>query len=102
MENNSTKDISVFTFARGSQLNPKIMESESYRFVMSIITTMMKKNGVDTPKVGFGGTKEDLSCFVAGLIDYQLMYNIDIEFEEGDTSEFDPDVSPELYDDELG
>ena len=102
MENNSTKDISVFTFARGSQLNPKIMESESYRFVMNIITTMMKKNGVETHKVGFGGTKEDVCCFIAGLIDYQLMYNIDVEYFEGDTIEFDPDVSTELQEDELG
>lgn len=102
MENNSTKDISVFTFARGSQLNSKLMESESYGFVMGIINTLMQKNGVETSKVGLGGTKEDVCCFIAGLIDYQLMYNIDVEYFEGDTTEFDPDVSPELYDEELG
>lgn len=102
MENNSTKDISVFTFARGSQLNSKLMESESYGFVMGIINTLMKKNGVETPKVGIGGTNEDVCCFIAGLIDYQLMRNIDVEYFEGDTTEFDPDVNPELYDNELG
>lgn len=102
MENNSTNDISVFTFARGSQLNSKLMESESYGFVMGIINTLIKKNGVETPKVGFGGTKEDVCCFIAGLIDYQLMYNIDVEYFEGDTTEFDPDISTELQEDELG
>lgn len=102
MENNSTNDISVFTFARGSQLNSKLMESDSYGFVLGIINTLMKKNGVETHKVGFGGTKEDVCCFIAGLIDYQLMYNIDVEYFKGDTTEFDPDVSPELYDEELG
>lgn len=102
MENNSTNDISVFTFARGSQLNSKLMESESYGFVMGIINTLMKKNGVETPKVGLVGTKEDVCCFIAGLINYQLMCNIDVEYFEGDTIEFDPDVSTELQEDELG
>lgn len=102
MENNSTNDISVFTFSRGSQLNSKLMETESYGFVMGIINTLMKNNGVETPKVGFGGMKEDVCCFIAGVIDYQLMYNIDVEYFEGDTTEFDPDISPEQFDEELG
>jgi hypothetical protein len=33
MENNSSKDIAVFTFARGSQIHTYISESESYQFV---------------------------------------------------------------------
>lgn len=78
------------------------MESDSYEFVFGIINTLMKKNGVETPKVGFGGTKEDVCCFIAGLIDYQLMYNIDVVFEKSDTSEFDPDDSIEIDEDELG
>jgi hypothetical protein len=102
MENNSNKDIAVFTFARGSQFHSNIMESDSYRFVLGIINSMMTRNGVDTPKVGLGGTKEDVSCFIAGLIEYQLLYNVNIEYEIGDTSEFDPDLDSEVYDDELG
>lgn len=102
MENNSNKDIAVFTFARGSQLHSNIIETDSYRFVSRIINSMMARNGVDTPKVGLGGTKEDVSCFIAGLIEYQLLYNINIEYEIGDTSEFDPDLDSEVYDDELG
>jgi hypothetical protein len=102
MENNSNKDIAVFTFARGSQLHSSIIETDSYRFVSRIINSMMTRNGVDTPKVGFGGTKEDVCCFIAGLIEYQLLYNVNIEYEIGDTSEFDPDLDSEVYDDELG
>jgi hypothetical protein len=102
MENNSNKDIAVFTFARGSQLHSNIIETDSYRFVSRIINSMMASNGVDTPKVGLGGTKEDVSCFIAGLIEYQLLYNINIEYEIGDTSEFDPDLDSEVYNDELG
>lgn len=102
MENNSNKDIAVFTFARGSQLHSNIIETDSYRFVSRIINSMMTRNGVDTPKVGFGGTKEDVCCFIAGLIEYQLLYNVNIEYEIGDTSEFDPDLDSEVYDDELG
>ena len=102
MENNSNKDIAVFTFARGSQLHSSIIETDSYRFVSRIINSMMTRNGVDTPKVGFGGTKEDVCCFIAGLIEYQLLYNVNIEYEIGDTSEFDPDFDSEVYDDELG
>jgi hypothetical protein len=102
MENNSNKDIAVFTFARGSQLHSSIIETDSYRFVSRIINSMMTRNGVDTPKVGLGGTKEDMCCFIAGLIEYQLLYNVNIEYEIGDTSEFDPDFDSEVYDDELG
>ena len=102
MESNSNKDIAVFTFARGSQLHSSIIETDSYRFVSRIINSMMTRNGVDTPKVGFGGTKEDVCCFIAGLIEYQLLYNVNIEYEIGDTSEFDPDLDSEVYDDELG
>jgi hypothetical protein len=45
---------------------------------------------------------EDVSCFIAGLIEYQLMYNVNVEYFEGDTSEYDPDLNSEVYDDELG
>jgi hypothetical protein len=54
MENNSSKDIAVFTFTRGSQIHSHIAESESYQFVERIINSMMSRNGVDTPKVGLG------------------------------------------------
>jgi hypothetical protein len=99
MENNSSKDIAVFTFARGSQIHTHISESESYQFVERIINTMMTRSGVNTPKVGFGGTKEDVCSFIAGLIEYQIMFKINEEYIEGDTSDFDPDVNPKVYDD---
>jgi hypothetical protein len=101
MENNSSKDIAVFTFARGSQLNAITIESDSYRFVLGIINSMMTRNGVDTPKIGFGGTKEDVSCFIAGLIEYQLLYNVNIDYEFGDTSEYDIDKYSDNLDDKL-
>ena len=101
MENNSNNDIAVFTFARGSQLNAITMESDSYRFVLGIINSMMTRNGVDTPKVGLGGTMEDVSCFIAGLIEYQLLYNVNIDYELGDTSEYDIDKYSDNLDDEL-
>jgi hypothetical protein len=102
MENNSIKDIAVFTFARGSQLNSNIMESDSYRFVLKIINSMMNRNGVDTPKVGLGGTKEDVCCFIAGLIEYQLLYNVNIEYEIRDTYEYDIDTSSDVLNNDLG
>jgi len=102
MENNSSKDIAVFTFTRGSQIHSHIAESESYQFVERIINSMMSRNGVDTPKVGLGGTKEDVCCFIAGLIEYQLLYNVNIEYEIGDTYEYDIDMSSNVYDDDLG
>ena len=101
MENNSNKDIAVFTFARGSQLHSSIIETDSYRFVSRIINSMMTRNGVDTPKVGFGGTKEDVCCFIAGLIEYQLLYNVNIDYEFGDTSEYDIDRYSDNLNDEL-
>lgn len=96
MKINSTKDISVFTFARGSQLNSKILESESFGFVMGIIDKLMIQNGVYTPKVGLGGTKEDVCCFIAGLIEYQSLYNIKVEYVESNTEEYDPDENSEF------
>ena len=102
MENKSSKDIAVFTFARGSQIHSHITESESYQFVERIINSMMTRNCVDTPKVGIGGTKEDVCCFIAGLIEYQLLYNVNVEYEVGETSEHDIDMSSNVYDDDLG
>jgi hypothetical protein len=101
MVNNSNNDIAVFTFARGSQLNAITMESDSYRFVLGIINSMMTRNGVDTPKVGLGGTKEDVGCFIAGLIEYQLLYYVNIDYELGDTSEYDIDRYSDNLDNEL-
>jgi hypothetical protein len=100
MENKS-KDIAVFTLARGSQLNSNIMDSDSYRFVLNIMNSMMTRNGVDTPKVGLGGTKEDVSCFIAGLIEYQLLYNVNIDYEFKSTSEYDIDCCSDNLDEEL-
>jgi hypothetical protein len=36
------------------------------------------------------------------LIEYQLIYDVDVEYFEGDTTEFDPDTNTEVYDDEWG
>jgi len=102
MESKSNKDIAVFTFARGSQIHSNITESESYQFVERIINNMMRRSGVETPKVGIGGTKEDVISFIAGLIEYQLMYNVEIEYVEGDTTEYDIDMCSDVFDDELG
>lgn len=102
MGNNSNKDIAVFTFARGSQLNESIQNSESYQFVHRILKNMMTKYGLDVQKIGLSGTIEDMSAFIGGLIAYQLIYNVNVEYFEGDTTEFDPDLNPEVYDDELG
>jgi hypothetical protein len=98
MENNKNKDIAVFAFARGTQIHSNITGSESYKFVERVINSMMSRNGVDTPKVGISGTKEDVISFIAGLIEYQIMYNINLEYMEIDSSEFDPDVTSEVYD----
>ena len=102
MDSKSSKDIAVFTFARGSQLHTNIIDSESYTFVLDIINSMMKRHGVDTFKVGLGGTKEDVCCFIAGLIEYQLIFNINVELLDGDTSDYDIDTRSDVYDDELG
>jgi hypothetical protein len=77
------------------------MESDSYRFVLNIMNSMMTRNGVDTPKVGLGGTKEDVSCFIAGLIEYQLLYNVNIDYEFNNTSEYDIDCCSDNLDEEL-
>ena len=58
MENKS-KDIAVFTLARGSQINDYLQNSESYQFVYKVLKNMMSKYGMDVPKVGIGGDIED-------------------------------------------
>lgn len=101
MENKS-KDIAVFTLARGSQINDYLQNSESYQFVYTVLKNMMSNYGMDVPKVGIGGDIEDVSCFIAGLIEYQTIFEVKVELIEGDTTEFDPDSNPEVYDDEWG
>jgi hypothetical protein len=51
MESNS-KDIAVFTFARGSQQQENILNSENYQFVYRILKNMMTRYGLDLPKIG--------------------------------------------------
>ncbi len=102
MESKSNKEIAVFTFARDSQLNENILHSESYQFVHRILKNMMTRYGLDVQKIGLSGSIEDMSAFIGGLIEYQLIYNINVEYFEGDTTEFDPDLNSEVYDDELG
>ena len=102
MENKSNKDIAVFTFSRGSQMNDNIQTCESYLFVQRILKNMMSRYGLDVPKIGLSGSMEDVTCFIAGLIEYQVMYNVNVEYFEGDTTEYDPDLNSEVYDDELG
>jgi len=75
MENKS-KDIAVFTLARGSQINGYLQSSESYQFVYKVLKNMMSKYGMDVPKVGIGGDIEDVSCFIAGLIEYQTILRL--------------------------
>ena len=41
---------------------------------------MMTRNGIDSPKVVLGGTKEDVCFFIVALIEYQLLYNINVEY----------------------
>jgi hypothetical protein len=101
MENKS-KDIAVFTLARGSQINGYLQNSESYQFVHKVLKNMMTRYGLDVPKIGLSGSIDDVTCFIAGLIEYQMIYNINVEYFEGDTTEFDPDLNSEVYDDELG
>lgn len=102
MENNSNKDIAVFAFSRGSQINGNIQDSESYHFVYTILKNMMTRHGLDVSKIGLSGGLEDVTCFIAGLIEYQLIYNVDVQYFEGNTTEYDPDLNSEVYDDELG
>ena len=101
MENNQPSDIAVFTFKRGSQIIDSRLNTDSYQFVLGVINNMMTRSGVDFPKVGIGGTKEDVSMFIAGLIDYHSTYDINIEYCECDSSEFDPDIE-EMEEEELG
>jgi hypothetical protein len=42
---------------------------------------MMTRNVIDTSKVLLGGTKEDVCCFIAALVEYQLLYNVNVEYE---------------------
>jgi hypothetical protein len=101
MESNS-KDIAVFIFARGSQQHENILNSENYQFVYRILKNMMTRYGLDVQKIGLSGSIEDMSAFIGGLIEYQLIYDVDVEYFEGDTTEFDPDTNTEVYDDEWG
>jgi hypothetical protein len=102
MESNSNKDIAVFTFSRGSQMNDNIQNTESYQFVQRILKNMMSRYGLDAPKIGLSGSIEDVSCFIAGLIEYQLLYNVNVEYFEGDTTEYEIDMYSEEVDEELG
>lgn len=78
-KNKKTNDIAEFIIRRDQKVDPNKINSINYHFVMRIINTMMQKSGVDTPNLSIGGKKEVVVAFIAGLIDYQLYSNIDID-----------------------
>jgi hypothetical protein len=62
---------------------------------------MMPRYGLVEPKIGLSGSIDDVTCFIAGIIEYQMIYNIKVEYFEGNTTEFEPDLNSEVYEDEL-
>lgn len=85
------QDITVFSFKKGSQMNNHRINYKSYEFVLKVLESIQFKNGVQSPKIGLSGYKEDVAMFISSLIEYFPLANMDIELVD-DISDFDPDI----------
>jgi hypothetical protein len=96
MKRNRNKDkmkypeIAVFALKSGSQVRDISINSRSYEFVMKMFDIMMKKNNVWSSKIGFGSTREDMGCFLSGIIEMYLHSEIELDL-MSDINEYDPD-----------
>ncbi len=84
-------DIAVFSLAKGSKSND-IEKSYSFQFVQSVFDDLMTKNDVKSDKIGFGGYKNDIVKFVAGLVDFWSNIEMNIQLDLNNTEDFDPDI----------
>ncbi len=84
-------EIAVFSLAKGVE-DIELQKNQSYQFVQSVFDDLMTKNNVKSEKIGFGGYKNDIVKFVAGLVDFWSNIEMNIQLDLNNTEDFDPDI----------
>jgi hypothetical protein len=99
-----TSDIMVFSFTKYSQLKSVENANHEYDYVFKILNKLLSEHGVDVPKIGIGGYIEDVASYIAFIIKaYQLNGAISsIEISDLDPDEFDPEIEPIKFPNDLG
>jgi len=69
----SKVEIAEFEFFDGSQTLKSLDNKDSYRFIQKTIEDLLTKQEIETDRISFTGTKEDMVCYLAGLIEIFLI-----------------------------
>jgi len=90
-----TEDKTVFVFAKGSQFNEELFESNNFHAVSKVIDTIMKMNSVDSKRVFFGGDLLDVKLFMTGILNFCYLANnleINQSYDYNDDEDFDAET----------
>ena len=69
----SKVEVVEFEFFEGSQTLKSLVNKDSYRFIQKTIEDLLTKQEIETDCISFTGTKEDMVCYLAGLIEIFLI-----------------------------
>lgn len=92
----SKVEIAEFEFFEGSQTLKSLSKKDSYRFIQKTIEDLLTKQEIETDRISFTGTKEDMVCYLAGLIEIFL-----IERDEEHYTPVQNDDDPKSVEDDL-
>lgn len=73
-------DIAEFEFLESSQSLKSLINKDSYRFIQKIFEDLLTEQKIETDRISFTGTKEDMVCYLAGLIEIFLIQMDEEEF----------------------
>lgn len=84
------KERAVFVFEKGSQDRNILNQKRSYEFVKKMLNIMMAKGGVDAEQIFLGGEKNDMICYLSGIIELYYLDSISFDLAD-DEYTIDPD-----------
>jgi hypothetical protein len=92
----SKVEIAEFEFFEGSQRLKSLVNNDSYMFIQKTIEDLLTKQEILTDRISFTGTKEDMVCYLSGLIEIFL-----IEMEEENFTPVQIDIDLKSLEEDL-
>jgi hypothetical protein len=87
-----TDDVAVFVLEKGSQYKGAISEGKYFSTIISLIEKLLAINNLESEKVGFSATKEDLAAFLADFLYIAEFQNTEFTIQTENTDEYNPDT----------
>lgn len=85
-----TDDVAVFVLEKGSQYKGAISEGKYFSTIISLIDKLLAINNLESEKVGFSATKEDLAAFLAEFLYMAEILNTEFTIQTENLDDFNP------------